>query len=62
MKYPIGIQDFRRLREEGYVYVDKTPYIHRIINQGNSPKEKIAVGINFSSREKKVTEWDVETW
>lgn len=34
MKYPIGIQDFRRLREEGYVYVDKTPYIHRIINQG----------------------------
>lgn len=35
MKYPIGIQDFRRLREEGYVYVDKTPYIHRIINQGS---------------------------
>ena len=24
MKYPIGIQDFRVLREGGYVYVDKT--------------------------------------
>ena len=31
MKYPIGIQDFRKLREGGYVYVDKTEHIHRII-------------------------------
>ena len=25
MKYPIGIQNFEKLRSEGYVYVDKTP-------------------------------------
>lgn len=24
MKYPIGIQNFEKLRTEGYVYVDKT--------------------------------------
>jgi hypothetical protein len=34
MKYPIGIQDFRELREGGYVYVDKTEYLHRIIEGG----------------------------
>lgn len=34
MKFPIGIQDFRGLREGGYVYVDKTEHIHRIISAG----------------------------
>ncbi|MCI6338248.1 MAG: AAA family ATPase, partial [Prevotella sp.] len=24
MKYPIGIQDFEKIIEDGYVYVDKT--------------------------------------
>jgi hypothetical protein len=23
---PIGISDFKKLREEGYIYVDKTQY------------------------------------
>ncbi|MCB0595127.1 MAG: ATP-binding protein [Lewinellaceae bacterium] len=35
MKYPIGIQDFRKLREGGYVYVDKTEQIHQILRSGN---------------------------
>ncbi|MCB9292596.1 MAG: ATP-binding protein [Lewinellaceae bacterium] len=34
MKYPIGIQDFGELRRDGYVYVDKTQYIHRIVTGG----------------------------
>ncbi len=34
MKFPIGIQDFRELREGGYAYVDKTEYIHRFISTG----------------------------
>lgn len=34
MKYPIGIQDFRELRTGGYVYIDKTAYIHRLITTG----------------------------
>jgi hypothetical protein len=34
-KLPIGIQDFETLRTEGYVYVDKTPWMHRLISEGN---------------------------
>ena len=32
-RLPIGIQDFHKLRTEGYAYVDKTEHIHRVINQ-----------------------------
>ena len=34
MKYPIGIQSFDQIIEEGYVYVDKTDIIHRLVNEG----------------------------
>jgi len=34
MKYPIGIQDFRKIREEDFVYVDKTEQIFRILQNG----------------------------
>lgn len=33
-KLPIGIQYFNRLREENYVYVDKTQHIHTMLNVG----------------------------
>ncbi|NDV57935.1 ATP-binding protein [Bacteroides sp. 519] len=29
--YPVGIQSFEKLRSEGYLYVDKTPQIYRLI-------------------------------
>ena len=31
---PIGIQDFRTIREEDFYYVDKTPLIHQLVRQG----------------------------
>ena len=34
MKYPIGIQTFRELIEEGYVYVDKTALVYRLVSEG----------------------------
>ena len=34
MKYPIGIQSFNRLREDGYVYVDKTALVYRLVKEG----------------------------
>ena len=34
-KLPIGIQDFESLRKEGYLYIDKTEYIYRLISQGH---------------------------
>ncbi len=33
-KLPIGVQDFSKLREDGYIYVDKTALIHQIITDG----------------------------
>lgn len=34
MKYPIGIQSFEKLREGGYVYVDKTDLIYSLTHEG----------------------------
>ena len=34
-KLPIGIQDFEKLRESGYLYVDKTQYLVDIIDRGS---------------------------
>ena len=33
-RYPIGIQNFESLRKDGYLYVDKTELIFRLINSG----------------------------
>ena len=33
-KLPIGIQNLREMREEGYYYVDKTEFAHRLIKEG----------------------------
>ena len=33
-KLPIGLQTFRTLREEDYYYVDKTPYVQRLVDEG----------------------------
>lgn len=32
MKYPIGQQDFQSIREEGYVYIDKTDLIYDLVH------------------------------
>ena len=34
MKYPIGIQSFAQLREDNYVYVDKTALIYQLVSLG----------------------------
>lgn len=33
-KYPVGIQSFASIREDGYLYVDKTPFIYKMITEG----------------------------
>ena len=33
-KLPIGMQDFEDIRTNGYLYVDKTMYVHKLITQG----------------------------
>ena len=31
-RLPIGIQNFKEIVTEGYVYVDKTEYVFRLLN------------------------------
>lgn len=33
-RLPVGIQSFREIREEGYVYVDKTDIVWNLVNKG----------------------------
>ena len=36
-RFPAGVQDFERIREDSFVYVDKTEYVYRLANQyGNA--------------------------
>jgi hypothetical protein len=32
IKYPVGLQDFKRIREGNFLYVDKTAFIYRLVN------------------------------
>jgi hypothetical protein len=33
-KLPVGIQTFSEVREEKYLYIDKTPLVHRLVDEG----------------------------
>ena len=35
MKYPIGIQNFEKIRRDGYAYVDKTALMYKLVQEGN---------------------------
>ena len=35
MKYPIGIQSFETIIEEGYVYIDKTGLVYDLVHNGH---------------------------
>ncbi len=35
MKYPIGIQSFEKIIEDGFVYVDKTELVYKLVHEGN---------------------------
>ena len=35
MKFPIGIQDFEKIRTGGYLYIDKTEQVYRLVSEGS---------------------------
>ena len=35
LKYPVGVQDFVKIRTQGYLYVDKTAFIRQLIDTGS---------------------------
>ena len=53
MKYPIGIQSFEQIIEDGYVYVDKTDLIFNLAHEGK---------IYFLSRPRRFGNLRITTW
>lgn len=33
--YPIGIQSFEKIREDGYLYIDKTALVYEMVTTGS---------------------------
>nr|MCR4957426.1 AAA family ATPase [Prevotella sp.] len=33
-KYPVGIQSFEKIRNDGYIYIDKTTLVYKMITEG----------------------------
>ena len=33
-RYPIGIQNFEKIRKDGYIYVDKTRFVYQLAKTG----------------------------
>ena len=54
-KLPIGEQNFRKLRNEKMVYVDKTQHLHRVVTSGNyyflSRPRRFGKSLNLSTLE-----------
>ena len=42
-KYPVGIQSFETIRRDGYIYIDKTPLIYKMISEALFPKPSAEV-------------------
>jgi len=36
-KYPVGVNDFAKIREEEYLYIDKTAAVYDLANNNYSP-------------------------
>lgn len=34
-KYPVGIQEFSKILEENFLYIDKTEYVYDLVSQGD---------------------------
>ena len=43
--YPIGIQNFEKIRKDGYLYIDKTALIYQLANRLGRPMNDVLVAI-----------------
>ena len=34
-KLPVGIQSFEKIREDNFLYIDKTEYVYRLVHTNN---------------------------
>lgn len=72
-RYPIGIQNFELLRNDNYVYVDKTPLVYKLANTNTTyflsrprrfGKSLLISTLEAYSKERKncSTDWQWKLW
>ena len=55
MKYPIGVQNFGKIRRDGYLYIDKTELVYKLVSGGSYYfLSRIHTGGLFSGKERAV--------
>ena len=57
--YPLGVQHFPTLREEGRVYVDKTAHVYRMTRPGMNPDIDLLSESLGKSREETIKDWKI---
>jgi hypothetical protein len=50
-KLPLGTQSFRKIRQEKYLYVDKTEYLYRIISSGSIHSRRFGKSLTIDTLE-----------
>ena len=60
--YPIGIQNFEKIRKDGYFYIDKTALIYKLVKTGSyyfKGRKELFEGLAMESLEKDWIEYPV---
>ena len=69
MLYPIGIQDFEKIRKDGFVYVDKTDLVYKMAQKGgyyflsrprrfaDDKRQIFKIGVRFSTENRCIDSW-----
>ena len=39
--YPIGIQNFEKIRKDGYFYIDKTAWVYQLAKTGSTTSSAV---------------------
>ena len=66
-KYPVGIQNFEKIRRNGYAYVDKTAdeALQQIEDKAyakpfdTDERKLFKIGINFNTEKRLIDDWKV---
>ena len=74
-KLPVGIQSFEKIREDDFIYVDKTEYVYQLVHTNTpyflsrprrfgkslllSTMKAYWVGVSFDSATRKLVGWEV---
>ena len=60
MKYPIGVQNFEKIRRDGYLYIDKTELVYKLVSESTleayfQGKKELFCGLAMERLEKEWT-------